>query len=118
MKTYNIDYFYPDDILFQLAKLSEKPVMYIRADGPKNCKDEAKLNEIWEFYYGKCDSQILSGLQQNGEVYCYFMTIQQAMNAFHEWFPQKSDLDESEMDYYVYVNLLSVSDDINVVNGL
>lgn len=116
-KVYNVDYFSTDDVLFQLSKKTEGPVMYIRADGPNNCQDKSKLDEIWEFYLGKCDDSILALLMQKGEAYCYFLTDNQARECFYDWFPQKSDLEESEMDYYIYARLLNVSSEIDVENG-
>ena len=117
MQGYNIDYFFKEDMLFQLSKQSNKAVMYIRADGPNSVNDSERLEEIWDFYYGKCDIQIINALKQNGEVYCYFMTETQANNAFHEWFPQKNQLLDEEMEFYIYVNLVNVSTGVDVVNG-
>ena len=116
-KIYNQNYFYPEDILYQLSQNSSKPVMYIRADGPNACEDISKKEEVWDFYVGKCDTTILSGLMERGELYCYFETMIEASNAFQEWFPQKRDLETSEMDYYIYVNLMHVKENINYVNG-
>lgn len=118
ISSYNTDYFYTSDVLFQLSLLSGKPVMHIRADGPLNCNDENKINEIWDFYYGKCDNAVLTGLREQGEMYCYFLTTNQAMNAFHEWFPQQHDLEETEKDFYIYARVLNVSENIDVVNGV
>lgn len=115
--TYNINYFYPEDILLQLSKDSQKPVMYINAVGIKNCDDVEKVNEVWDFYYDKCDNQILSGLRQRGELYCYFLTIEQAMQSFHDWFPQQGDLLEDEMHFYFHVRIVDVSSGTDVVNG-
>ena len=114
---YNEDYFYQEEIIFQLSKQSGLPVMYLRADGPKSVKDSEKLNEIWDFYFDKCDMTILGSLQDRGEVYCYFKTDEQAFNAFHEWFPQKNQLLEEEMDYYIYVYLVNASSGVTIVNG-
>jgi hypothetical protein len=116
-KTYNIDYFLANDAHFHLSKNSGQPVMYINAVGPNNCIDSVKKAEIWDFYHGKCDSSILSALMQNGEVYCYFATDSQAFDSFSEWFPQKSDLSDEEMDYYIYARIINVSTGVDVVNG-
>lgn len=118
MKTYNIDYFFKEDIIYQLSSLSEKPVIYFRADGPKSCDDIQKIEEVWDFYFGKADGSILSGLQQTGEVYCYFMDLNQAYDAFNEWFPQKTDLTDDEMHFYVYAQLVSVKDSVDIINGV
>lgn len=114
---YNQDYFYTEELLSQLSKLSGQPVMYLRADGPSNIENIEERNEVWEFYYGKCDSSILAALQDKGEVYCYFKTDTEAFNAFHEWFPQKSYLEEDEMKFYVYVCLVNENSGVNIVNG-
>lgn len=108
--SYNTDYFYPVDILFQLSKQSGKPVMRFKVDGKRS-------DDVWEFYYDKADNTVVSSLRDKGEVYCYFMTIEQAMDAFHEWFPQESDLTEEEKDFYVAVELLDVSSGAHFVNG-
>lgn len=114
---YNVDYFYPSDTLYQLSKHSGKTVMYIKAIGPNLCENLERKREIWDFYYGKCDETILSSLRQNGEIYCYFLTEQQAIEAFHEWFPQQSYLEEDEMDFYFYVRLVNAITDVEMVNG-
>lgn len=116
-KEYNKDYFYPEETLNLLSKHSGKPVLYIRADGPSNCDDSQKLSDIWDFYYGKCDDNIISGLKQRGELYCFFDEEYQALDAFNEWFPQKSDLLDDEMDYYVYVEMVNFSSGVNIKNG-
>lgn len=119
MMKFNEDYFYADSdfILDQLSKKSRQPVMYIRAEGPKTVSDTDKLAEIWNFYIGKCPNEIISALQSRGEVYCYFKTQTAADNAFHEWFPQKRQLLEEEMHYYIYANVVNVSEGVNNVNG-
>lgn len=111
-----MDYFYPQDIHFQLSKNSNKPVMYIRADGPNNCEDADKVKEVWDFYYDKCDNTILSGLIEAGEIYCYFLTVDHALQAFNDWFPQKNVLSEDEMDFYFHVSVISVDDNVYVSN--
>jgi len=108
--TYNTDYFYAVDLLFQLSKHSGKPVMHFKVDGKRP-------DDVWEFYYDKADNTVVSSLRDKGEVYCYFMTIEQAIDAFHEWFPQESDLTEEEKDFYVSVELLDVSSGAHFVNG-
>jgi len=110
IKSYNTDYFYPIDLLFQLSKQSGRPVMHLKVDGKRS-------DDVWEFYYDKADNTVVSSLRDRGEVYCYFTTIEQATDAFHEWFPQQSFLEESEMDYYVYVELVDVSSGAHFVNG-
>jgi len=114
---YNEDYFYSESVLLELSKQSGKPVMYIRADGPNSTTDAEKIQDIWDFYIGKCPNEIISSLMTKGEVYCYFKTQTAADNAFHEWFPQKSQLLPEEMHYYFYVNLVNVSEGVNNVNG-
>lgn len=116
--TYNTNYFYPDDVLYQLSKNYKGPVMYIESTGIKNCLDEDRKNEVWEFYYDKCDNVILSGLRQRGEVYCYFLTNEQALEAFNDWFPQKSALTEEEMDFYFYARIVNAESGLDVVNGV
>lgn len=118
INTYNVDYFYTDDVIHQLSLLSGKPVMYIRADGPNQCEDVDKLNDIWEFYYDKCDNTVISGLRDKGEMYCFFLTTEQAMEAFNDWFPQKAQLEDDEMDFYIFAQLKFVSENIDIVNGV
>lgn len=108
--TYNIDYFYPDDLLFQLSKLSGKPVIRFRVDGKKS-------DDVWEFYYDKADNTVVSSLRDVGEVYTYFLTLDQAVDAFNEWFPQESDLTEDEKHFYVSVELVDVSSGVYFANG-
>jgi hypothetical protein len=114
---YQHNYFLDTDILSQLSKHSGKPVIYMRADGPLSLTDSEELQEVWEFYIGKCDLNILNCLRQFGHAYCYFETDDQAWDAFNEWFPNKNELLDEEMKYYVYQNLISFHSDINVVNG-
>jgi hypothetical protein len=118
IKTYNVDYFYPQDLIYQLSLLSQKAVMYIRADGPNSCEDDTKKEEIWQFYYDKCDNVVVDGLRDDGEMYCYFTTVNQAFDCFNEWFPQKSDLQDDEMEFYIYARIVSVPDSVDVVNGV
>lgn len=115
--TYNVDYFTKEDVVYQLSLKSQSPVMHIVSIGPNNCSDSIKKQEVWDFYLGKCDNKILSMLMQMGEAYCYFLTENQAINAFYEWFPQDSDLDDTEKDYYIYARLINVSSGLDVVNG-
>lgn len=116
-KIYNVDYFFPEEILYNLSKVSQKPVMYIDAVGPKNCKDPERLAEVWDFYIDKCDNTILCGLMQRKELYCYFETESQALEYFNDWFPQKSALSDEEMDFYFYVRVVNVSSGLDIVNG-
>lgn len=108
--SYNTDYFYPIDLLNQLSKLSGKPIIHFKVN-------EKKSDDIWDFYYDKADNTVVSSLRDRGEVYCYFFTVEQALEAFHDWFPQESDLTEDEKDYYVAVHLVDVNSGVDVVNG-
>ena len=94
---YNEEYFYAESVLHQLSKQSGGPVMYMRADGPKSVTDAAQLEDIWDFYIGKCPLDII--------------------NAFHEWFPQKKQLLDEEMGYYIYAEVINVSEGVHNVNG-
>jgi hypothetical protein len=117
MMKFNEDYFYTESVLQQLSMKSGQPVMYARADGPNTVTDPAELEEIWGFYLGKCPLEILNALRSKGEVYCYFRTQTAADNAFHEWFPQKNQLLDEEMGYYIYANVINASEGVNNVNG-
>ena len=108
--SYNTDYFYPADLLYQLSKLSGKAVIHFKVDSKRS-------DDIWDFYFDKADNTVVSSLRDKGEVYCYFLTVEQAYEAFHDWFPQESDLTEEEMDYYVAVHLVDVNSGVDVVNG-
>jgi len=108
--SYNTDFFYPVDLLFQLSKNSGKPVIHFKVDGKRS-------DDVWEFYYDKADNTVVSSLRDRGEVYCYFQTVEQAVNAFHDWFPQESDLLEDEKHFYVSVELVDASSGVHFVNG-
>ena len=114
---YSQQYFIETDILMQLSKHAGKPVMYLKAEGPSSLSNQEEIDEVWEFYVGKCDMDILNCLMQFGHAYCYFETDTQAWDAFNEWFPNKNELLEEEMKYYIYQNLVSFHSDINVVKG-
>lgn len=110
IKSYNTDYFYASDVLQQLSKLSGKPIIHFKIDGKRS-------DEIWDFYYDKADNTVITTLRERGEVYCYFLTVEQAFEAFHDWFPQESDLTEEEKDYYVSVHLVDANSGVEIVNG-
>jgi len=103
----NVDVFDKYDWVEQLAKNSGKVVMHLRAEGPLNCSDIEKVEEVWDFYYGKCDINVYDMLKQFGEIFCYFTTSEQAINALEDWFPRKSQLLEGEEHFYIYANVVS-----------
>jgi hypothetical protein len=103
----NVDVFDKNDWVEQLAKNSGKVVMHLRADGVLNCDDAEKIEEVWDFYYGKCDNEVYNMLKQFGEIFCYFMTNEQAINALEDWFPRKSQLLDGEEHFYIYANVIS-----------
>ena len=37
--------------------------MYMRADGPNSVTDATQLEDIWDFYIGKCPLDILNALR-------------------------------------------------------
>jgi len=92
------------DLIEQHANLSGKVVVHLRADGPKNHPDKAA--EVWEFYDGKMDDNLRHALMQYGEVYCYFETVEYAMNCVEDWFPRSWWLENQEYplneEYYIY----------------
>lgn len=108
--SYNTDFFYPVDLLSQLSKHSGKPVIHFKVDGKRS-------DDVWEFYWGKADNTVVSSLRDKGEVYCYFQTVEQAVDAFHDWFPQESDLLDDEKDFYVAVEMFDYSTGAHFVNG-
>lgn len=110
MKTYNTDYFYSIDVIYQLSKLSGKPVIHFKVDGKRD-------DEVWDFYYDKADNTVVSSLRDKGEVYCYFLNKEQAYEAFHDWFPQESDLMDDEKHFYISVHLVDVNSGVDIVNG-
>ena len=114
---FNEDYFYVESVLHQLSKKSGGPVMYMRADGPNSVTDAAQLEDIWDFYVGKCPLDILNALRSRGEVYYYPRSQTAADNAFHDWFPQKKQLQDEEMGYYIYAEVINVSEGVHIVNG-
>lgn len=112
---YGEDYFYADSVLEQISKQSNGPVMHMRADGPNSATAE-ELVDIWDFYIGKVPNKILAALQSKGEVYCYFKTQQEATFAFQDWFPQKKQLLEEEMKYYIYAEMVNVAEGVYSIN--
>lgn len=104
---YGENIFIEDDILAQLAKNSGKIVMHLKAIGAIECDDPEKEQEIWDFYYGKCNLNVLNILSQFKEAYCYFETPTQAIDAFEEWFPNKKQLLEEEQHLFVRVTIIS-----------
>lgn len=104
---YGKDLFVDTDLLDEIAKFSGKTVMLVKAEGVKNCDDEKKIEEVWDFYFGKCDLNVLNLLKQFGEVYCYFDTVEQGLNAMEEWFPRKSQLLPGEEHLFMDTYLIS-----------
>jgi hypothetical protein len=104
---YNENIFTEDDIIQQLAIHSNKFVMHLKAVGLIEYDDEEKEDAMREFYYDKCDTDVLNILVQFKEAYCYFETFDQAINAYSEWFPNKNQLLDDEMHLYVRVFLVS-----------
>jgi hypothetical protein len=113
---YKENIFIEDDIIHQLSSYSNKYVMHLKAIGAIECDDAEKEETIWEFYYGKCDIDVLNILMQFKEAYCYFETFDQATNAFEEWFPNKAQLLEDEMHLHVMVTLVSPDGSLVALN--
>jgi hypothetical protein len=99
----------PLDYAKELAIKSQKTVMYIKAEGPSNCSDQQKLQEIWDFYRNVCDLNVLSMIMEYGECIVYFEGLNYARECLEDWFPRKKLLDNIEYDldtdYYIYVDL-------------
>lgn len=97
------------DFAIELAKKSKKYIMFVRAEGPLNCKDLSKLEEIWNFYSDKMDPVVFNDLKQYGEVYIYFDGKDYPHECMEEWFVPKRLLEDGEydldMDYYFYVEI-------------
>jgi hypothetical protein len=110
---YGKDIFIESDILPKLAAYSKKTVMHLKAEGVLACKDEEKINQVWDFYYGKCNLDVLNVLIQFKEAYCFFDTSQEAIDAYDEWFPNKNQILEDEEHFYVNVEI--VSPDMSIV---
>lgn len=113
---YGKNIFIESEIIHQLAKHTNKYVMHIKAVGAIECDDEEKIESIWEFYYGKCDTNVLNVLIQFKEAYCYFETLEEATSAFSEWFPNKKQLLDEEMHLFVQLMLVSPDDSLDVIN--
>ena len=105
MMEYGKNLFVEDDILAQLAINSNKTVMHVKAVGA--IEHEEKSDEVWDFYYGKCDLGVLNVLMQFKEAYCYFDTPTQAIDAYEEWFPNRNQLLDGEEHLYVKVSFIS-----------
>lgn len=114
---YNENIFIEEDIIGQLAIYTNKFVMHLKAIGAIECDDKEKEDTIWEFYYGKCDLDVLNVLKQFKEAYCYFETSEQAINAYDEWFPNKDQLLDDEMHLHVQVTLVSPDGSVAALNG-
>jgi hypothetical protein len=113
---YGKNIFLEEDILQQLAKHSGKCVMHLKAVGLLESNADVDEDEVWEFYLGKCPTNVLNILRQFKEAYCFLETNESAIHAFEEWFPSKKDLLEEEMHYYVRVHMVSSDFSINAVN--
>jgi hypothetical protein len=113
---YKQNIFLKDDIIHELSKYSSKYVMHLKAVGAIECDDSVIEESIWEFYYGKCDLNVLNILMEFKEAYCYFDTLNQATDAFDEWFPCKKQLLEEEMHLFVEVTLVSPDGSLTVLN--
>lgn len=113
---YGENIFIEDDIIGELAKQSQKIVMHIKAIGVIECNDPIKEEETWDFYFGKCDLNVLNILQQFKEAYCYFETEAQAFTAFEEWFPSKKQLLDDEQHLFVKMTLVSPDKSIVMTN--
>lgn len=113
---YGVDFFNETDIIDQLAETSNKFVMHLKAVGPSEIDDAEKIEDVWDFYFGKMDTKILNALRQYGELYCYFSTQEQAINAMEEWLPAKRQLLDDEMHYYIYCYVVSPDKTIRLVN--
>lgn len=116
MMEYGVNIFCEEDIIDQLAKNSNKVVMRIQSVGPNQLKNIDEIEEVWDFYYGKCDINVLNALRQFGELYCYFTTIEQAVNAMEEWFPFKNQLLDEEMHYFISCYLVSPDGTVRLQN--
>lgn len=108
--------FVEDDIIKQLAKHSNKIVMHIKAVGALECDDPVKEEEVWDFYLNKCNLDVLNILIQEKEVYCYFDTLDQAVGAFEEWFPNQNQLLEEEKHLFIRTFIVSPDESIIVTN--
>lgn len=113
---YGENIFIEDDIIFQLAQHSQKLVMHVKAVGAIECDDVQKQEEVWDFYFGKCDLDVLNILRQFKEAYCYFDTQQQAFDAFGEWFAPKKQLLDTEQHLFVKMTLVSPDKSIVMTN--
>jgi hypothetical protein len=114
---YGKNIFIESDILPKLAEHSKKTVMHVKAEGVLDCKDEEKIQETWDFYFGKCDLDVLNILIQFKEAYCFFDTHQEAIDAYDEWFPNKDQILEEESHLYVKVEIVSPDLSIVASNG-
>ena len=96
------------EFIKDLAKYSGKVVMRIKAEGPLNCNDPEKIKKIWQYYEDKVPYEILDELISYGDIYCYFLTPNEAQTESENWFPniylindpEYSDIDK---DYYISV---------------
>jgi hypothetical protein len=113
---YGKNIFLEDDIIHQLSKYTGKYVMHIKAVGAIECNDSQKEESIWDFYFGKCDLNVLNILMQFKEAYCYFETLTQATDAYEEWFPCKKQLLEEESHLFVKVILVSPDGSLTAFN--
>lgn len=92
----------------KFTQLTGKAVARIKAVGPMACQDKEKVKQIWQFYDGKVDDEVLDQLKSFGEVFCFFNTTNEMIAAIEHWFPSKRLIDDEEYtdvdeDYYVMI---------------
>lgn len=113
---YGINIFSQIDLIDQLAKSTGNVIMHIEAVGPNSTTDPEKLEEVWDFYYGKCDNDVLNAIRQFRELFCYFVTVEQAVDAMEEWFPKKHQLMDDEQHFYISCYVVSPDGSVRLEN--
>lgn len=116
MFKYGVNVFGQRDLIDQLSKSTGHVIMHIEALGPKSIEDQEKLDDVWDFYYGKCDTDVLNSLMHFKELYCYFTTVEQAVDAMEEWFPRKCQLLEDEQHFYISCYIVSPDGSVRLEN--
>jgi len=96
------------DATTEFAKLTGKIVAHVKAVGPLNCSDLEKVEQVWNYYYGKIPNEVYDTLKSFGEIFCFFETANQANTELSSWFPtlqliDEIEYDEIDRDYYISV---------------
>ena len=69
--------------------------------GPNSVTDATQLEDIWDFYIGKCPLDILNALRSRGEVYYYPRTQTAETMLSKTGFHKRNSYKIEDMGYYI-----------------